>query len=56
MIIWLGDFNDKVSNKHTFKPIIWNKRLHEIKNGNGFRAINIATSKNITVKRTTEQR
>jgi endonuclease/exonuclease/phosphatase family metal-dependent hydrolase len=53
MKILLGDFNAKVGREDIFKPIIGNKSLHEASNDNEVRVVNFATSKNITVKRTT---
>jgi hypothetical protein len=55
LITLLGELNVKLGKKHIFKPIIWNQSLYEIKNYNGFRVINFATSKNLTVKRIEEQ-
>jgi hypothetical protein len=31
----LGDFNAKVKREDIFKPIIWNRSLHEISDANG---------------------
>jgi hypothetical protein len=50
MKILLGDFNAKVGRKDIFKPTIGKESLHEILNDNGVRAVNFATSKNLTVK------
>jgi hypothetical protein len=52
MKILLGDFNDKVDGKVIFKPTIWNESLLKISNGNGVTVVNLATSKNLTVKST----
>jgi hypothetical protein len=48
--ILLGDFNAKVGREDSFKPTIGSESLHEISNGNGIRAVNFITSKNLTVK------
>jgi exonuclease III len=45
MKILLGDFNVKVDRGDIFKPIIANESLHEIRNDNGLRVVNFATSK-----------
>jgi hypothetical protein len=50
MKILLGDFNAKVGMEYIFKPTIGNESLHEISNDNGVRVVNLATSKNLTVK------
>jgi hypothetical protein len=50
MKILFGDFNAKVGKEDIFKPTIRNQSLHELSNDNGFRAVNFATSKNLTVK------
>jgi hypothetical protein len=52
MNIFLQDFNAKVGREVILKMTIWNKSLHEISNDNGIRAVNFATSKNLTVKST----
>jgi endonuclease/exonuclease/phosphatase family metal-dependent hydrolase len=49
--ILLGDFSAKVGREDIFKPTIGNESLHEISNDNGVRAVNFATSKNLTIKR-----
>jgi hypothetical protein len=54
MKILLGDFNHKLGWEDTFKPTIGNVSLHEISNDNGVRVVNFATSKNLTVKSTSE--
>jgi exonuclease III len=51
--ILLGDFNTKVGREDIFKPIIGNKNLHEVTNGNGVRVVNPATLKNIIDNSTT---
>jgi hypothetical protein len=48
--ILLGDFNDKEVREDILKPITGNWILHEINNDNGVRAVNFATSKNLTVE------
>jgi hypothetical protein len=53
MKIVLGDFNAKVRREDIFKPIIGNMSLHKVNNNNGVRVVNFATSKNISVQRTT---
>jgi hypothetical protein len=53
MKILLADFNAKVGREDIFKPNIGNESLHEISNDNGIRAVNLDTSKNLTVKSTT---
>jgi hypothetical protein len=40
-----GDFSANVSRVCTFKPTIGNESLHEIRNENGVRLVNFATSK-----------
>jgi hypothetical protein len=52
MKILLGDFNAKVGRKDIFKPTIGNESLHEIRDDNGVRLVNVATSKNLRVKST----
>jgi hypothetical protein len=52
MNILFGAFSAKVGREDIFKPTIGNESLHEIGNDNGVRAINFATSKNLTVKST----
>jgi hypothetical protein len=52
MKIMLGDFYAKVGRKDIFKPTTGNESLHEISNDNGVRAVNLAASKNLTVKST----
>jgi hypothetical protein len=50
--ISFGGFNAKVGREDIFKLTIGNKSLHEISNNNGVRAVNFATSKNLTFKST----
>jgi hypothetical protein len=50
MKILSGDFIAKVDRENIFKQTIGNESLHEISNDNGFRVVNVATSKNIVVK------
>jgi exonuclease III len=50
--ILLGDFNTKVGREDIFKPTIGNESLPEIRNDNGVRLVNFATSKNLRVKST----
>jgi len=52
MNILLGDFNAKLGREDIFKPAIVSKSLHESKDGNGVKEINIATSKNLVVRST----
>jgi endonuclease/exonuclease/phosphatase family metal-dependent hydrolase len=52
MNILLGDFNAKVGREDIFKSAIGNESLHATSNDNEVRAVNIATSKNLTVKST----
>jgi hypothetical protein len=47
MVLLSEDFNAKAGKKHILKPTIGNESLHEISNGNGFRVLNFATSKNL---------
>ena len=49
MKILLGDFNAKVGRENIFKPNRGNESLHQDSNDNGFRIVNIATSKNLVV-------
>jgi hypothetical protein len=39
------DFNAEVGRDDILKPIIGNESLHEIRNSNGVRVVNFATSK-----------
>jgi hypothetical protein len=48
MKILLGDFYAKVGREDIFKPITGNESLHEVSNNNGVRAVNFATSKNLS--------
>jgi hypothetical protein len=52
MKILLGDFNAKIGREDIFKPTIGYESLHEISNDNGVRLVNLATSKNPSVKST----
>jgi hypothetical protein len=52
MKILLGDFNAKASREYIFKPTVGNDSLHEISNDNGITVVNVAISKNLTVKST----
>jgi hypothetical protein len=52
MNIFLGDFNAKAGREDIFKPTVWNESLHKIDNDNGVRVLNVATSKNLTIKST----
>jgi hypothetical protein len=52
MNISLRDFNAKVGKGEIFEPAITNESLHEISKENGVRVVNLATSKNLTVKST----
>jgi hypothetical protein len=52
MKILLVDFNAKVGREDSFKPTVVKESLHEISNDNGVRVVNLATSKNLVVKRT----
>jgi hypothetical protein len=48
----LRDFNAKVGGEEIFKPINVSESLLETNKDNGVRAVNSATSKNLSVKRT----
>jgi hypothetical protein len=48
----LGDFNAKVFREDIFKPTIGNESFHEIRNDNGVKVMNCATSKNLSFKST----
>jgi hypothetical protein len=50
MKILLGDFNAKVGRENIFKLTIGSESLHEIRNDNGIRVVNFATSKNLVDK------
>ena len=52
MKILLGDFNAKVEREDIFKSTIGQDSLHQDINDNGVRLVNLATSKNLVVKRT----
>jgi hypothetical protein len=47
--ILLGDFSVKIGREEIFKTTTGNESSHEISN-DGVRAVNLATSKNLTVK------
>jgi hypothetical protein len=49
--ILLGDFSVKVGREDIFKLTIKNESLHEINNDNGVGVVNLATSKNLKVKK-----
>jgi hypothetical protein len=48
--ILLGDFNTKIGREDIFTPTLENESLHEFSNANGFRVVNIATSKYLSQK------
>jgi beta-lactamase class D len=50
MKILLRDFNAQVDREDIFKPTIWNESSLKISNDNGVIAVNLLTSKNLTVK------
>ena len=50
--ILLGAFNAILGTKNIFKPTIGNESLHQNGNGNGFRTVNFAASKNLGLKST----
>jgi hypothetical protein len=50
MKILLGDFNAKVGREDIFKPTTGKDRIHENNNDNGVKVVNLAASKNLTVK------
>ena len=52
MKILLGYFNAKLGRENIFKPIIGNENLHRDSKDNGARFANLATSKNLVVRRT----
>jgi hypothetical protein len=52
MKILLRDFNAKGGREDIFKPTIGNESLHKIRNDNGVRLVNFATSKNLRVNST----
>jgi hypothetical protein len=45
----LKDFYAKVGSEDILKPTTWNESLHEIRNDNGVRVVNLAIFKNLTV-------
>jgi hypothetical protein len=51
MEILLGDFSAKVG-RYIFKTTVGNENLHKLSNDNGGRVVNIATSKNLSVRST----
>jgi hypothetical protein len=52
MKILLGNFNSKVGKEDIFKRITGDESLHEIKDGNGVRIVQLAATKNLTVRNT----
>ena len=52
MKIILGYFNAKVKRGNIFKATIGNESLHQYSNDKGFRTVNVAKSKNVSVKST----
>jgi hypothetical protein len=52
MKILFGDFNAKVGREESFKPTVGSESLHEINDDNRVRAVNFATSKNLSLKST----
>jgi hypothetical protein len=52
MKVLLGDFNAKVGREDIFKPTIWDESLHKISNVYVVRVVNVAISKNLTVRST----
>jgi hypothetical protein len=46
----LGDFTAKVGKEDILKPTVRNESLHEISNDDGVRVVNLAASRNLTVK------
>jgi hydroxypyruvate isomerase len=52
MKILLQNLNAKVGKEDIFKQIIGNESLHKIRNDNGIRVVNFATSKNLAVEST----
>jgi hypothetical protein len=52
MKILLGYFYVEVGREDIFKPTVGNESLHEISNDTGVRVVNLATSRNLTVKST----
>jgi hypothetical protein len=46
----LGEFSTKVGREDICKQTIRNESLHKISNGNGVRAVNFVTAKNLTVE------
>jgi hypothetical protein len=52
MNILFGNVNANVGREDIFKPAIGNESLYEIRNDNGVRLVNFATSKNFTFETT----
>jgi hypothetical protein len=50
MKILFGDFSSKIGREEIFKLTIGNENLHKISIDNGVRVVNVAMSKNHTVK------
>jgi hypothetical protein len=50
--ILLGDFSARVGIEDILKPTLWRESLHKIRNSNGARIVNFATSKNQIVQST----
>jgi hypothetical protein len=53
MKILQGDFNAKIGREDILKAVIANESLHAVKNDNGVRVLNFATSKKLIVRSTT---
>jgi hypothetical protein len=52
MKILSADFNEKSGREDIFKPTIGNKSLHQVRNDNRVRTVNLATSQNLIIKNT----
>jgi hypothetical protein len=52
MKILLGNFSGMVGREDIFKLTLGKEDFHEINNDSGIRVVNVATSKNLTVKST----
>ena len=52
MKILLGDFNAKVGRENIFNPTIGNERIHQDRNDNGARIVNIGMYKTLFVQST----
>jgi hypothetical protein len=50
MKILFGDFTAIVGREVIFKLTFWNECLHKISHENGFKAVNVAMSKKVTIK------